>query len=114
MTLNDAHSREIGTLRKLASAVIFWLIAVTMISLGACVVLLSQPAANNLTVHTVLLCVVGGTLGSSVSALVSAAERISNGWELSSGDKYPTVEPKDKFVARMVPFFIIRPLSLMV
>jgi hypothetical protein len=52
---------------------------------------------------------VGGTLGSSLSALLSAADRISHGWEFSGGDKYPAAEPRDKFVARMVPFFIVRP-----
>lgn len=60
-------------------------------------------------VRGILLCVLGGTLGSAISALLSAAERISHGWEFSEGDRYPTPEPKDKFVLRMVPFFLVRP-----
>ncbi len=105
MTLNDVHIREIATLRRLAGVVISCLVATTLASLGLGVVLLAQaPAAQ-----AIWLCVVGGTLGSSISALLSAADRISNGWEFSGGYKYPAEQPKDKFVARMVPFFIVRP-----
>lgn len=35
---------------------------------------------------------------------------MSHGWEYSRGGTYPAKEPTGKFVARMVPFFIIRPL----
>lgn len=113
MTLSDAQTREMAMLKKLAGVVIFWLVAIALVSLGLGVVLLSQtlsqaPAARP-AVQTILLCVVGGTLGSSISALLSAADRISNGWEFSAGEKYPRFEPKDKFVARMVPFFLVRP-----
>lgn len=58
-----------------------------------------------------LLCVIGGTLGSSVSALISAADHVSHGWEFKDGIKYPKDEPKDKFVQRMAPWFIVRPFS---
>jgi hypothetical protein len=109
MTVNDAQALEIATLRKLAGAVVSWLVVITLISLGVGVFLLSQSQAANPTAHSIWLCVVGGTLGSSLSALLSAADRISHGWEFSGGDKYPAAEPRDKFVARMVPFFIVRP-----
>lgn len=109
MTLSDVQEREIATLRKLAGVVISWLVAITLVSLGLGVALLSQAPATSPAVQTIWLCVVGGTLGSSISALLSAADRISHGWEFSGGDKYPASEPKDKFVARMVPFFIVRP-----
>jgi len=48
-------------------------------------------------------------LGSCISALVSALERISHGWEFSRGLKYPAAMPADKFVLRMAPFFVLRP-----
>jgi len=109
MTLSDVHTREIATLRKLAGVVVFWLVAITLASLGLGVALLSQAPATSPAGQMIWLCVFGGTLGSSISALLSAADRISHGWEFSEGDKYPAPEPKDKFVARMVPFFVIRP-----
>ena len=45
-----------------------------------------------------LLSLVGGTLGSAISCLLSACDRISHGWELREGDKYPHGGAKDKFV----------------
>jgi hypothetical protein len=63
----------------------------------------------NIHMLNALLCVLGGTLGSSVSALISAADRIARGWEFKDGTKYPKEDPKDKFGARMVPWFIVRP-----
>jgi hypothetical protein len=109
MTHGDADAREIATLRKLAGGVVSWLVVTTLTSLSLSIALLSQALATSLGVKPILLCVLGGTLGSSISALLSAADRISHGWEFSGGEKYPTPEPKDKFVARMVPFFIVRP-----
>jgi hypothetical protein len=81
----------------------------TLASLSLSVVLLSQVLATSPAAQPILLCVLGGTLGSSISALLSAADRISHGWEFSKGEKYPLPQPEDKFVARMVPFFIVRP-----
>jgi hypothetical protein len=71
--------------------------------------LFDTPDGSSASAWRVLLCVVGGTLGSSISALVSVVERISHGWEFSGGDKFPGPEPKDKFVARMVPILVVRP-----
>jgi len=59
--------------------------------------------------ETILFCVYAGTLGSSVMALRSIIERIANGWELSDGTKFPKEKPEDKFVAKMVPGFLVRP-----
>jgi len=113
MTQNDTHAKEIATLRKLAGIVVSWLVVMIIGSIGLAVPILTKlfesQDGTNASAWRVLLCVVGGTLGSSVSALLSVADRISHGWEFSEGDKYPEPEPKDKFVARMVPFFIIRP-----
>jgi hypothetical protein len=48
-----------------------------------------------------LITLAGGTLGSAISCLLSACNRIANGWEFSRGEKYPRDDPADKFVARM-------------
>jgi hypothetical protein len=112
MDQNGAREREVATLRRLASLVIFWLVLVFLFSLSLVVALLAKWTVIGISdpsTQRILLCVTGGTLGSCISALLSAAERISHGWEFSKGDKYPTAEPKDKFVARMVPFFMVRP-----
>ncbi len=107
MTVNDLlQAHEAATLRKVAGAVISWLVLIVLASIILGVELLSRAAPDR---YSIWLCVLGGTLGSGISALTSAAERISNGWEFTNGAKYPDPEPKDKFVARMVPFFIIRP-----
>ena len=110
MTLSDTQANESVTLRKLAGGVLAWLVVITVVSLGMGVLLLSQPQQAGFSAPAIWLCVAGGTLGSSISALVSAADRISQGWEFSGGEKYPALGPKEKFVARMVPFFIVRPL----
>lgn len=113
MTHSETHTREIATLRKLAGLVVSWLVVMILGSLGLAVPILTKlfetQDGTSASAWRVLLCVVGGTLGSSISALLSAADRISHGWEFSEGDKYPGPEPKDKFVARMVPLFIVRP-----
>jgi hypothetical protein len=45
-----------------------------------------------------------------VSALISAADRLSTGWELENGKKVPEDPSRpDTFVQRMVPWFLIRP-----
>ena len=109
MTLTDVQTRETATLRKLAGTVISWLVGMALVSLGVGVALLTEVLSTSATAQSIWLCVMGGTLGSSISALISAADRISHGWEFSGGEKYPAPEPRDKFVARMVPWFIVRP-----
>jgi hypothetical protein len=112
MNGQTSHEEELLALRRLASLVITWLVLLTLLSLGLTVAFLGKWVVfgiTDLSDQRIMLCIAGGTLGSSVSALVSAAERISHGWEFSLGDKYPASEPTDKFVARMLPFFIIRP-----
>ena len=106
MALSDDQAREAAGLKKYASATVSWLVLMVLASIASGAELLLRVPSD---AHAIWLCVVGGTLGSSISALISAAERISHGWEFSEGDKYPAPEPKDKFVARMVPFFVIRP-----
>lgn len=109
MVLTEPQAKEIVTLRKTATTVVSWLAILTIGSIAFEVALLAERIGGSAAVQQVLLCIVGGTLGSSISALISAAERISHGWELSEGIKYPDPQPVDKFVARMVPFFVVRP-----
>lgn len=112
MNDDSAREREIETLRRSARLVLLWLVLLTLLSLSLVVAFLTKVTVLGITdfsTQRILLCVVAGTLGSCISALLSAAERISHGWEFSEGEKYPSPEPKDKFVARMVPFFIVRP-----
>ena len=75
----------------------------------AIVWLLAEDVFDDETAQLAVLAVVGGALGSAVSALLSACQRIADGWSFSDGTKLPEDEPKDKFVARMIPFFLIRP-----
>jgi hypothetical protein len=111
MTEGNAKSTRVvpSTLIWFAGGTLFWLVLAGAAALIGAIMLLGEGTEANAGFHGAVLSVVGGALGSSVSALISAAERISHGWELSSGVKYPAENPKNKFVARMMPFFIIRP-----
>lgn len=110
----QAPDQEIQTpfpyhLGVLAVAVLLWLAMIILASVVAVTLLLGNVIKLPQGVHAVVLCVIAGVLGSAVSALVSAWERIANGWELASGIKMPTDHPKDKFLARMSAQFFLRP-----
>lgn len=113
----DAHAKqeekkEGRKLRWTASFVLVWLLVLSLGSIAVGLFLLTADVGKhslNVDMLNALLCVLGGTLGSSVSALISVANRIANGWEFEDGTKYPKKKPRDKFVARMVPWFIVRP-----
>lgn len=107
--LSEQEKKEVKTLKVLAGLVVAWLVIAALGTLAIIVALLAGWLSVATSVEALLLCIIAATTGSSISALVSAAERISNGWELSSSKKYPRPEPKDKFVARMAPFFAVRP-----
>lgn len=104
------HDNERRRLSWMAGGTILWLILFGAASLTTAILLLGGLVCIDDKVGGAVLGVLGGTLGSSISALVSCAERVSHGWEFSRGGTYPAKEPAGKFVARMVPFFIIRPL----
>lgn len=105
----ELENQEFRTLCWIAAGTMLWLVLIGAAALIRAIALLSGWTVSGLGVRGPLISVVGGTLGSSISALVSAAERASHGWESSGGTKYPADGPKDKFVARVAPFFIIRP-----
>jgi hypothetical protein len=93
-----------------ACLVVAFLVIIGIGTAAAVIWLLAEDVFDDDTTQLAVLAVAGGALGSAISALLSACERISHGWELSDGTKVPEDEPKDKFVARMIPFFLIRPL----
>lgn len=113
MALTDAQEKEVGTLRILATIVVSWLVVLAILSIAIEVRLLCASTGECPANPVILLCIVGGTLGSCVSALISAADRISLGWELSGPVKVPPVADTngkpDRFVRGMVPFFLVRP-----
>jgi len=105
----DPVEQEVGELERTSWLVISYLVGVVLACLAVSTVLLTGWSPGPERLQNILLCVVAGTMGSGVSAAISAADRISHGWELERGTKLPKLEPKDKFVRRMVPFFLIRP-----
>jgi len=105
----DEISEEVKKIKIFAFIVVIWLVLLIIAPIGFGAVLLGDDNMNPDSMKGILLCIIVGTLGSSISALVSAADRISKGWEFPNGYKYPEPEPSDKFVARMIPFFLIRP-----
>jgi len=58
----------------------------------------------------IFICISVGILGSSTTALISALDRKSNGWESNKGDKFPEDGKMDRFSIRMHTFFLFRPL----
>jgi hypothetical protein len=101
--------REVDKLERTSWLVISYLVGVVLACLAVGSALLAGWSPGSERLQNILLCIVAGTMGSGVSAALSAADRISHGWELGKGTKLPKLEPKDKFVRRMVPFFMIRP-----
>jgi len=132
--LNTEESRierdpgEERSLRLGATLVVVYLVGVTAGALALTIELLQLAPARLEPVHPAagLICVAAGTLGSGVSALVSAVERIARGWEFSVGSKWPpaaegaeigsalpTFDPddhRDMFGLRLLSSFLMRPL----
>lgn len=97
--------------RAIEANLVLWSVASAGFSVFSLFEALRQASQSSYVLWVVLLCVAAGTLGSSISALISVAERVANGWELERGEKWPPVGGKpDKFVARMIPLFLVRPL----
>jgi hypothetical protein len=98
---------ELRRLKQLAAGVLAYLVAWigSMLALVAVILAGDVDGEPDFT----FLSFVGGALGSAISAAISAAQRVANGWELATGDKFPETGPPDKFVAKMAPFFLLRP-----
>ncbi len=101
---------ELSRLIIYATGVIIWLSLCLLGTLFTTVVIyIDTTFFSNLKYVPLMLCISAGTFGSSIMALLSSAERIAHGWELSKGQKLPRDVPKDKFVAKMIPQFMVRP-----
>lgn len=92
-----------------AALVVVWLSICSIACIGALAYLLLSDHYKEGLLY-ISISVIGGGLGSSISALMSVTERISHGWETKAGTKLPQSEKKDRFVAKMIPIFCIRPL----
>jgi hypothetical protein len=104
------YSKERKSLGRLAVSTFGWLAACGTTSLGT--ILLALPEsfdASGAVIRLAVLAIAAGTLGSTVSASVSAVERKANGWEFEDGTKFPAEEPAAKFSKRIVYGFFWRP-----
>ncbi len=100
---------ELKKLVRCATVVVIWL-AICLVGCVGTLAYLLTYAKHEEPLLYILISIVGGGLGSSVSALMSVAERVSHGWESRGGYKFPKEGKEDKFVAKMIPIFCIRPL----
>lgn len=110
--VNDLASqlrREGNGLVAGAVATLLYLGAILCMSLALSAWLLFGTAGEDGLI--VVLCIVAGIAGSAGAALLSAAERMAEGWEFSSGGQWPyKKERKERFSWRMTPLFVVRPL----
>lgn len=110
---NEYHkpsARETAALAVSAILTVAYLVAFVLVTLATCMYLLRPGAANlDANYRALLLCIAAGTLGSAGMALVSAAERMANGWESHDGLKWPDSNKPDRFSLRMTGQFVVRP-----
>jgi hypothetical protein len=105
---SESEKIEISRLQRSAWLLIAWLICLLSLSIMFLVWALAEASATILLL--IGMCTVAGLSGSTVSVLISMADRLSNGWELESGKKWPESAKKpDMFGRRMIPWFLIRP-----
>ncbi len=107
-------------LEKKANEVVQYLAGMTllMLALSVAFVYLTETSQSAGRLWVMLACVCVGTLGSSLSAMVSAMDRIAAGWEFSNGWKWPpdpkASSPKDDtramFGERLRRGFLARPI----
>jgi hypothetical protein len=112
--MRDSHRKQLlvkeeQKLKSSARIVILYLIVLTLLSSAAAIWLLIDNGAWSFTLTAALVCMVAGTFGSSVSAMLSALQRRAEGWEFSDGTPYPDDAVKQRFSERMFPFFLARP-----
>jgi hypothetical protein len=103
---------ELTKIKLVAGGIVLFLAVAILGSLGA--IFWSLYVYPRLGLQNVpqdlLICLAAATLGSALSSLVSAGNRIANGWELADGTKKPEGGTADKFTARMTALFVMRPL----
>lgn len=99
---------EIVQLKRNAWFLVAWLIILLIFTLIFLIWGLAEAIVT--TFLLIGLCTAAGLGGSTISVLISVAERLSNGMELEDGRKVPEDANKpDMFGQRMVPWFVIRP-----
>lgn len=106
-----AYAMEQKALKRVFFLVSGWLSGLTLTlvaTLGALVAGVWSPAQPALSA---VVATAAGTLGSALSALLSALQRRANGWETSDGSRYPFDEGKsERFSLAMAPFLATRPV----
>ncbi len=105
-----AIEHEVARLRVYAWCVVAGTAAVALGALAGIVLLLPDGSSTASGLRLAGLSLLAGVAGSTVSALQSSSQRIANGWELADGTKLPARSPKDKFAARLIPLFAMRPV----
>jgi hypothetical protein len=103
-----ARSDELDELSRRFRRTSTYLLLVCVLAISGSLALLASVDEID-GAHAAALAIIGGTLGSAVAALLSAAQRVANGFELSNGAPWPREAKGEKFNARMAPFFVIRP-----
>jgi hypothetical protein len=115
--ITETKASEIKKLVRWSTFDVFFLSGVIVACVfGVAWVLLQRP--DNTTTNwpgkydwpVIVLCIVGGTIGSSLAALRSVLDRMAAGWEFSDGTTYPDEEKKERFNLRMRFYFMFRPL----
>jgi hypothetical protein len=106
----ETRKDELTTLRHAAWGVLATLAVVAVGCLVGVIFLLPLHLASTDVRRLVIISALGGALGSAVSALTSTCDRIGAGFELEDGTKWPQKNPPGKFVMRMVPWLLVRPV----
>lgn len=105
------YAKEIGRLQNWAVGLIGALVVGIAASAVLSVQLLPQAFGQNRDAQQLAwLAVSGGVLGSALAALKSALDRFAAGWEFDDGVKFPMSDLKERFLVRMVPWLLARPV----
>jgi hypothetical protein len=104
----NKHVAERVFLWRLFRRTVGYLIALLLVAITATVALFAVVDTHGRWAELVLA-IFAGTAGSAAAALLSAADRVAQGWEFDGGDQWPDDSKKERFKARMVPLFAVRP-----
>jgi len=101
---------ELARLRWAATALVGWLVVASCAAGFIAVALLYAPYDIDSSAYQIVLCLTGGAFGASLAALLSVVTRVSRGWELGDGRRFPAHEPGLPFAGRLAPMYAVRPL----
>ncbi|MFO0208488.1 MAG: hypothetical protein ACK54L_20490, partial [Betaproteobacteria bacterium] len=91
---------ELARLRWAATALVGWLVVASCAAGFIAVALLYAPYDIDSSAYQIVLCLTGGAFGASLAALLSVVTRVSRGWELGDGRRFPPHEPGLPFAGR--------------